>query len=51
MENEQDQTVIATIIGVVLANVGVALRFVARRIGRVKLRPDDYLILVALVSF
>lgn len=50
MQDEQYKTIIATIVGVILANVGVVLRFVARRVGRVRLRPDDYLILVALVS-
>jgi hypothetical protein len=47
--NVQYKTVIGTIIGVIVANGAVIMRLVARRVGRLRLTPDDYLILIALV--
>lgn len=37
------------IVGLILCNTGVALRFLARRVGRLKVTIDDYLMLLALV--
>lgn len=44
------RTILSIIIGLVLANTGVALRFIARWVGGLKVTIDDYLMLSALVS-
>lgn len=43
-------TIVSTIVGVSLATTGVALRLAARWLGAIKLKLDDYLMLLALVS-
>ena len=48
--NVQYKTVIGTIIGVIVANGAIIMRLVARRVGRLRLTADDYLILIALVG-
>lgn len=47
--NVQYKTIAGTVIGVVLANVAVAVRLTSKRIGKIELRADDYLMFVALV--
>ena len=39
-----------TIIGIVLITIAVCLRIWSRKLARIELRADDYLLIVALVS-
>ena len=48
--NIQYRTVTATIVGVIVANSAILFRLVARRVGRLGLTTDDFLIIIALVS-
>lgn len=45
------KTIVSIIIGLILSNIGVALRFIARWVGGFKVTLDDYLMLSALVSY
>lgn len=47
--NVQYKTIAATVVGVIIANVAVALRLLARRVARITLKVDDYLMMVALL--
>lgn len=49
--NIQYKTVAATIVGVIVANCAVLFRLIARRVGRISLTADDFLIIVALVRY
>ena len=44
------RTLVSVLVGLVLVNVGVVLRFIARWVGRLRVTIDDYLMLLAFVS-
>lgn len=50
MHDSIHRTFISSIVGIVIANTGVALRLTARWVGGIRITVDDYLMLVALVS-
>ena len=51
-DNNQGAKLLAvTVVFLTLATLAVIFRFVSRRIKRVKLAADDYMIIVALVSY
>ncbi|KAJ9611703.1 hypothetical protein H2200_004887, partial [Cladophialophora chaetospira] len=47
--NVQYKVILGTVFGVIIANVAVLLRLLARRVGHVTLKLDDYLICCALI--
>ena len=48
-DDKSAQMVSSQICGMVIAFVAVALRLVSRRVGRVSILADDYMVVVALV--
>ena len=47
--NQQHKVILGTVFGIILANIAVGLRFIARRVGQLELRLDDYFMCMALV--
>lgn len=47
--NEQYKVILGTVFGILIANLAVALRLLARKAGRICLKLDDYLICFGLV--
>jgi hypothetical protein len=47
--NEQYKVILGTIFGIIIANLAVAMRLLARKAGRISLKLDDYLVCFALV--
>jgi hypothetical protein len=47
--NIQYKVVLGTVFGLVIANGALALRLLARRVGRISLKLDDYLMCFAVV--
>lgn len=50
LHGHADRLISSIIAGLVLSNTGVALRFLARLVGRLKITIDDYIMLLAMVS-
>lgn len=50
-DNRQPETRAAQIACLVIAYVGVALRFLARRLAKAQITSDDYVIVLALVVY
>ena len=50
-DNRQPETQAAQIACLVIAYVGVALRFLARRLAKAQITSDDYVIVLALVVY
>ena len=48
-QNIQYRVIVATVIGLTLATTAVTLRLLARRLCQVRLKVDDYLMIIALV--
>ena len=49
-DNKSGQMLSSQICGMVIASIAVALRLVSRRVGRVPILADDFVLVVALVS-
>jgi hypothetical protein len=49
-DNIQYKVVAATAASLIIANIGVILRLISRRVKKLSLQGDDYLIIVALVG-
>ena len=50
-DSKQSETLAAQIACLVIAYVGVALRFLARRLAKAQITSDDYVIVFALVVY
>lgn len=47
--NQQYKVTLGTVFGIIIANLAIAMRLLARKAGKISLKLDDYLICFALV--